>query len=272
LRSTTDLDFVLMQIPLIYRQDLEFNAFISRAWPDSPVPFISVNNLLLKSHDIFSVQMATQLLEETQVDGYATAFKMRSDDKVITNSKESSTIFNIFSITEFMLGRTPHLLRFDPDHDGETVFSHVTAPPAINFVKFHEYGHLMFGHLERPWTKDMEFQADAYAAIYINKMLEGKKDVETYGLFIGLCSLFMLMLISEKVNPVKNHEYPTTFERIQSLILCFPMHNRKPFVLIWNKLVKAVWHTINASYQIDVPRIDLHFQNPENGKAENPAK
>lgn len=96
---------------------------------------------------------------------------------------------------------------------------------AQSFVWFHEYGHLLKGHLRRRPSPTIEFEADDFAIVVTGNPTQ-KKGLSSWA-FLGVVFLFLALIAIEERNGGGAHEsHPPARERLQRLLQRIERSNR----------------------------------------------
>jgi len=189
------LDYIA-QIPNIYLLELEFNAFLSGKSIIGDTPSIVYYNhldfILSSFYDtIFSVYI---IKSQTNAN-----FELLSPEEcvIISKSEEVQQRFHKFIK---LLSFDTHLYKENAEYydfeKGYIYFSKLHIE-SFDFIKFHEYGHLVLGHLDIGPSKEVEFEADLFAheSLYLLKKQDGF--FNNYPEFTTAVIFFLLYMIEQ---------------------------------------------------------------------------
>lgn len=98
-----------------------------------------------------------------------------------------------------------------------THFDVLTAANAgKNFVRFHEFSHLLFGHLGKAPSQLLETEADLYAAA-VTFLASGRHDGAQVMASIGVAAVFGVFQILEDLGVTDLESHPTSASRVKKI-------------------------------------------------------
>jgi len=83
------------------------------------------------------------------------------------------------------------------------------------FVALHEFGHLLMGHLEKPYVPSLELEADSFAAKTLVNV--AKDRYELSWIAFGLATIFNILEMIEVLNENTLETHPKAAERLAAL-------------------------------------------------------
>jgi hypothetical protein len=84
---------------------------------------------------------------------------------------------------------------------------------------FHEFGHLLLGHLDIGSGHFVEFQADLFAAIALGALVQKQGNSFSLSMMVaGISLVFTLLKILEKYYAIDSDTHPSATDRINELI------------------------------------------------------
>ena len=252
IKDQEDLEIILLQIPLILRHDLDFNAFIARSSTTSDVPYLGLNLALLHVLDVFTVKVAQLITTPVDTEAAVKVFKFKSPGDIEAAAQDPYTVSVLISCVEILLGRDFHAVKIETDPIADSFMYHATVPPALNFISLHEYGHLLLGHIELERSKEAELQADLFGTLYLQQFFHGKSKAEKGLAMTGLAAFFMLMQFSENISQNQSIYYPSVEDRLIFLLKHFSLEEQETFFLIYNKIYLATHHTFEVYYNVSI--------------------
>jgi hypothetical protein len=146
--------------------------------------------------------------------------KMASKEYVIAFASKPEFVASCNSGIQALLGKVADVKYFP-----ETYFSHshplkteVFADVLIgasHFVGFHEFGHLLLGHLDSDYTSQQEFDADNFAARVVLSECSDRKQLNSR--IFGIMIVFNIIAILETITAINDGIHPPVLNRVQAL-------------------------------------------------------
>lgn len=153
----------LKALPAAYLFNHEFNAFLD--WTDTACPPAIYYNLLLQ-YAITELCKISGLKLMTWYAPEAFPSDMPIPDTPLFDSAIKELMSCVLDGQMFYEAVLPPVSVLDPRIYVSVVSLEICAQ---NVVSFHEYGHLLLGHIERSHTPALEFEADVFALQLISK-------------------------------------------------------------------------------------------------------
>lgn len=251
LKTKDDYYDFLFQIPFVYSFELDFNSFIRIKMGENNLPVIHLNYVLFTTLDYFIETIGYVIMESN--DKYRHS-KLRDIEQIVEVSKQPEVVASFLSYFKMLEGKIAVVARVKYSEEESDNLHFGLAALIFPFVEFHEFGHLYLSHLEADYYKEMEFEADSFAAIYLKKFMHEKGESSKFKVFLCLSAFYILLHCRELICPVSNQElYPTAAERIKKIISKFDLKDRIKFTKAWNNVVLATDHTLKSVYGIEIP-------------------
>lgn len=217
----SSLEQFLLSIPTIILFDLEFNAFVNRDTLIDSIPCVSIYDPLLITLDAFSDLILPAIISfhpdgtvDPATPEQVTAYASNPDFQDAC----SSCLEVIFGQTDRPLTPTYDLLM---SHKSTQWHRHqaLVLTGAHYFVNYHEYGHLLMGHLAIPPSWRVEYEADYFANTMIARGPQTKPGQEWKA--IGAILTIVLLAIIEAKYPVTSNTQPPASLRLKMFIDCW---------------------------------------------------
>ena len=241
----------LFQIPYIFSFEMDFNTFISISVEGNKVPVIQQNYVLLTVLDYFIETVGYTILETTDNFDYSV---LKQLSQIEQSSQDPAIVAAFFSQFKMLQGKSPIVFRVNFDKQASHNLHYSLSNIIFPFVEFHEYGHLFMGHLNRPYSKELEYEADQFAMIYINSLINKYGEGSKFKVFLCLSCFYMLLHLRESILPLSNqHQYPTAKERFLKLGTRLSLEDRRRLAKAWNNVLLAVGYTVKKVYGIAIP-------------------
>ncbi|WP_157088152.1 hypothetical protein [Bradyrhizobium jicamae] len=187
-------------VPLLMSWDWEFNAFMGKATLIDDLPCICIYESLLSACDAFLDCIAPVAINF----GSKTRARPTSDCEAM--GSESEFMERLHSCLRLLLGESNYGLasKDEIERKSRNTIMAMTEG-SVQMVWFHEFGHLLLGHLEQPESHTIEFEADRFALSVIANDTAGKPLAVWPGL--GSMTIFILLDIIETIE--KHDETPS---------------------------------------------------------------
>jgi hypothetical protein len=162
--SPESLRKMLWSIPHIYQYINDFNAFVGRETLIGNLPCVCIYENLLTASQFFLDIVMRQVL---RLDSPYKA-ELLAVDELENVGSQPGFITVCRSVFDMILGRK-EWASIEPSYLLSRSWPEMQLPchlmffGATDFVRLHEYGHLLRGHLLKQQTYDIEFQADEFA-------------------------------------------------------------------------------------------------------------
>jgi len=198
--------------------DLEFNSFIEeRTLVDGVIPCISIYDQLTVASDVF-IDLV-----------FAAAMSIRSGRVVPTELERCREIGSRPSFQEefrqcmhMVLGkcdranlRYDNLLRSSPD---TSFLFMVMSAGASRFAWYHEYGHLLMGHLAVGACPEVEFEADHFAWLLVNHQFGKTSSVAAWSCLGALALILVAGFLESASGVSQTRTHPPATSRIEALL------------------------------------------------------
>lgn len=266
LKTKDDYYDFLFQIPFVYSFELDFNSFITIRIGENKLPVIQMNYVLFTTLDYF-IETVGYVIMESQ-DKYRNS-ALREIKKIVEVSKEPAVVAALLSYFKMLEGKIAVVARVNYSQEESDNLHFGLAALIFPFVEFHEFGHLFLAHLNGNYNKEMEFEADNFACLFIRNLIAEKGDTVKFKLYLGLSSFFFLLHCRELICPLANQDqYPTALERMLKIAAKFDKVERARMSKAWNNIVLATDHTLKTVYGIEIPLAET----PEENEADRPGK
>ncbi len=250
--------------PILF--DLEFTGYVSHIHKLGEVPVLYVYPHLLECLNDF-IDIMLECLTVPRTDG--TGFKWRPQQSFDQLLDSPPALANLTTVIHRIRGKTPLSIilpaaSFSNSSHGQDLMSVVVLNEVRNgakrFVKFHEYGHLLFGHLERENSADLEHEADFFAASVIFQAEETHGELHWWGISI----LFSIFAFLENFDVTNENDLPKANERLKQIIHQFgnsfdnEVYQRSVFLL---NLIKPIYLRLEETKDIYslLPDIDSFY-------------
>jgi hypothetical protein len=241
----------LESIPTLLSFDLKFNGFIKVNKKLNNLAFVCVYQHLYKCLEVFIDNVALMACVEinSNVFDFAKDIPTNSvdfDKKVEQNLKNSfDMLFGINADAEMYETKTLTFSQRYPDLFNSTIIL------SERFVWYHEYGHLLLGHLRIGACHKIEFEADEFAFSVINKVTKESNNNQIVGWTIrGIILLFVLFEIIEKYHNINDsYSHPTSRERLNTI---FKYIDKGTPDIYLNNVVKICNPILRKYYKIEL--------------------
>lgn len=216
-KNPDSLKNFLLNIPLINIFDIEFNAFVTKDTIIDGIPCMCTHTSLPEVAEFFANLFLSVLIPEKVV---KTEIKFAFDETL--NNKINSQEFVWSCVSGFLallggsteLGFTPtyQLTKIHPNLMPEFL---LVLTGTSGFVYLHEFGHLLMGHLEKPYVPSLELEADSFAAKTLINV--GKDRHKLSWIAFGLATIFNILEMIEVLNENTLETHPKATERLAAL-------------------------------------------------------
>lgn len=211
--NTSSLNNFLLNVPLMNLFDLEFNAFLTGDSLIEDIPSVCIYSIVPELAEFFTNLFLSCLVVNDRehrvafpslVDLSNYANKPGFNKSCLSGFKGIlGEIFEVFIVPKHYFSKL---------HPRLTVEFLSALHGLSSFVKFHEYGHLLMGHLEREPSPSLELEADAFAARVLVKT--AKNNWELQWIALGIAILFNILEIIEVLNPTDAMTHPKAVDRL----------------------------------------------------------
>lgn len=246
----------LKSIPVVILYTCQFNAFVEKRYVvDEKIPCVFMYDNLLVAVGIFIdfVYQKAITIESKKV--------LPTDFKICKQiGKQSSFQDAIKQIIDMVLGKTD---QFWTNH--ENLFS--SNPKmclqyasliggATRFVWYHEYSHLLMGHLSSPkeeWRLD-EFNADLNAMRLLHYHY-GKDDPFQLSFWesLGMLSTIYLIVLIEKISSISESKtHPPPLDRLHVLVGKMPESSANNLAKYFNPVMDICNPTLERFYNFNL--------------------
>lgn len=198
--KTPSLKDLLMKFPVAFMFEYEFDAYVEHEVNEMNPPGLFFNYLLLHS-----------ITELTHLAAWHWTIKMspesiHSDSKIPSESDLNNEAARLIS---FLLGKVLFSQRYISNELEPELFlvAMTTEINALSFITFHEYSHLVLGHLNLPRNKNQEYEADWLSILTLTKTRTPYKE-------FSIVMVFALINIIECVFSQKMDTHPSSTNRM----------------------------------------------------------
>lgn len=193
----------LNEIPATYLFNYEFNAFLD--WTDNTCP-PAIYYYMLLQHTITELSKIAGLKLMVTSNPEAFPRNIPIPDNSVFDSEVERLLSFVLDGRMFSEPFLPSVSVLDPKIFISVIGLEICA---LNFVAFHEYGHLLLGHPKRPQTPTLEFEADVFAMQLISK--SGFPNLEH-----AIVTVLAILNVLE-INNGSSNSHPPTLERLTHL-------------------------------------------------------
>lgn len=186
----------ILSTPHVDLFDMEFNAFVSKQTVFNGQPYVCVYQQLFAASTAFSNVVLPALFCTNERGEVTVASEQELQRRSVEHGFMDACkipLQVVFSERQHAQGSCPS---FDPTA-GDWFYRHLILSGTVDFVWYHEYGHLLMGHLEREPALDLEFEADAFAARALLATFHEKPEAAHWRV-IGAIGTLMILLILER--------------------------------------------------------------------------
>lgn len=212
----------LQAIPRVCLYGVKFNAFVDPTL-DGSLPYVGVYEHLISSCEAFLELVLKQVLWHDSARESAEFVDhdecgRRGTDRIFIEALSTCLNCAMQKRDAMLLDEGLALSTGEPQLQFPLVMA---LGGSAEFAWYHEYGHLLRGHLERPSCQQLEFEADEFALMVLSLTQYGGKasDVVSWWHVMGGVSVLLLLGIVEKIlgqGPSMSH--PLGVERIASFL------------------------------------------------------
>ncbi|HXU40299.1 MAG TPA: hypothetical protein VN937_28335 [Blastocatellia bacterium] len=204
-------------IPHIVFFGNEFDAFVTRLKMLDDVPAVCMfEQLIASTTDFIDVVMMRVLVQksESEVD-------IAEQERWDTIGKDAAFVENLGGAIDMILARrdwVSHPSNFLLSRSGPQMplSASLMFMGAADFVRRHEYGHLLRGHLNQPQHPRIEFEADNFAmTVMASKELYGA----SFWYKAGAIAVIVMLMIGEAIDgPSPAGTHPHARDRLAALL------------------------------------------------------
>lgn len=241
IRDDDALSLLLDAIPTLTIWGKEFQAFVSGASRFGGIPHVC---------EYASLDMVLDVFVDVSGGGI---FEISNDELTIRDASEIASHYPVDSTPEvlkevlnFARGAGDAVLWYDPDITFRSRFpSHLTLGQSMTFgaqefVRSHEWGHFLMGHLLTGPCPKVEFEADLFATRTLS-VREGN------GLIVGAAFTVFLLAILEGIRrPEANKTHPPATQRLTEFVLSVPKESfweveglMYALATLWNPITRS---------------------------------
>lgn len=240
-KTSNGIEDFLRVVPTVSLFDLEFNAFVeSRTIVDREIPCIAAYLQLLSSCEIFIDTVLPLCLNIHTKRG--SLFKNPQESKeAASNLTVKDLLKRVFAL---LLARTDSIeydykmsLRSNPMM---VIPFQLMSRGAVNFVWYHEFGHLLMGHLKIGPCHDVEFSADLFAWELCKRHYDTEL-IEGFWNLLGAIIVLITISCLEEFEGRYSETHPDAISRIDALLTTLGEQKRRT---LWGAIgsIKAVFN------------------------------
>ncbi len=213
--STKELETLMLVIPTMNIYELNFNAYVGKESIVGGIPCICTYTVLPGLIDYFVNIFLSGMVSPDSGD-----MNMASNEHVIAFASKPEFVASCTSGIQALHGKFADVICCP-----ETYFSHSHPHKArvymdvligaSHFVCFHEFGHLLLGHLDSEYTSQQEFDADNFAARVVLSECSDRKQLNSR--IVGIMIVFNMIAILETISAINDGIHPPVLNRVQAL-------------------------------------------------------
>lgn len=246
----------LQAIPRVCLYGLEFNAFVDPTL-DGTLPYVGVYEHLISSCEGFIELVLKYVLWHDSARDRAELVdrdecRRRGADRIFIDALSACLNYAAERQDAAIWDKRLSISTGEPQLQ---LPLRMAVGGSVEFAWFHEYGHLLRGHIERPHSHQLEFEADEFAFMVLSLDQDGGSDSETvswWKVMGGLSLLFLLAILEKILGQGPSLSHPPGVERMASLFLHMTQSAAEFFVkyiICANELCGA---TLKECWAIDV--------------------
>jgi len=206
---------LLRELPHVQTYEIEMNAFVTAHSPIGTLPAVFVYEHLMVTLDVFLQTVLAQVIVRTP---HGTAFVV-DESLWDLRGRNEAFVAGLRSVVEMLLGRTGAAVldeRLLLSHASPELFnvSRAIGYGAGEFVRLHEYAHLLLGHLELPAGPQLELAADRFAYDVIDASDESIAFWARLGAIGALVAFVLVEVIERRISDT----HPPALARIKALL------------------------------------------------------
>lgn len=230
---------LLLNIPVMNVFELDFNAFVMGRSIVANIPCICYYTLLPGIMDFF-VNLFLSALIPGKREPEKFAIPLLNDDALHKNATNQEFILACMSGIVALSGNSPYGICSRSNH---FLGQHPMMVPELSealvgssfFVGWHEYSHLLLGHIEMAHTPKLEFEADLVALKILVESAKNNK-LLTWRLW-GLAICLNIMEMLHTLEPAMEKTHPSPSER---MAVMNEMLQHVDFLGV-NNVIKKLW-------------------------------
>jgi hypothetical protein len=185
-RRPQSIATLVESVPLLSSWELEFNAFMGGDSVIDGLPCICIYEALLSACNVFIDCVAPAAIDF----GIKSRARSMSDCRAL--GCQSTFIERLHTCLRLLLGESNYSFGAEAELDSKTNNTILAMTEgSVQAVWFHEFGHLLLGHLEQPESHKIEFEADKFAL----KVMAADGQNSPFLIWLGLGGITSLVLI-----------------------------------------------------------------------------
>lgn len=224
--DSSSLSTFLDSIPVVILFDLTFNAFVDeKILVDGVIPCVCMYDQLIVASDVFiDVVLAAAISTTSGMAAPTEQSRCRELGSQPSFQEELKQCIDlVLGISERVDLKYDDLLRSNPDM---LLPFMIMSGGASRFVWYHEYGHLLMGHLAVGACHEVEFAADRFAWFLMNHQFD-KTSIAAFWNFLGALVVMLIIGLLEKIFDVSESKtHPPARSRMQALLATLTEHDR----------------------------------------------
>lgn len=235
----------ILSTPHVDLFDMEFNAFVSKHTVFNGRPYVCVYEQLFAAATALCSVVLPCLFWTNQRGEVTVAseheLQRRSVEQDFMDACKMA-LQVVFSERDSAQVSYP---RFDPTAT-DWFYRNLMLSGATDFVWYHEYGHLLMGHLEREPALDLEFEADNFAARALLATFHEKPEAAHWRV-TGAIGMLMVLLILEGRQPTHgtHPSAPARLQRVQD-------HYEGLFIPVANGIATLCNPSLHDSWKFEI--------------------
>ncbi len=210
---------LIESVPIISNWDFEFNAFVTGASLIDEIPCICVYETLLSTCAAFLHCIVPFVLD------FKEKAKLADIKDAEAMGKQPDFINELHDCITMAMGKTNFVKQGAVETEKNTYSTvHVMVEASVQFVWYHEFGHLLQGHLAQPQSNQLEFDADSFAF----RIIAHEPKDQSLDIWFALGSLMPLVIIDILETVSQLHEaqsHPAAKLRIERGVHAFKTDN-----------------------------------------------
>ena len=234
---------LIESVPIVSNWDFQFNASVASLV--DYIPCICISELLLTTCDSFLHRVAPLAIE----------FKEKARPAKIEDcaamGQRPDFMDELYGCISMAMGKSNFVKRGAVETDQKTYSTvHVMVEASVQAVWYHEFGHLLQGHLEQLRSHQLEFEADCFAFQVLSQESRNKSLDVWLGLG-GLAPLVIIDIIETISQSPESESHPSGRRRIGEALNVFKRVNPR--------LVQPAVDYLRSLAAVCAPTLDKHW-------------
>jgi|GEM_PF-5433039 len=231
------LETIFRLIPRVGYFNLDFNIFLTGNSKILGLPGICIYNHLYNVVTMFIDNVAWLMFMAESSD----EIKMRTEKDIDTRltAMGSFALLHIRNCLNALLCRRLICTAVPFEYHDVSFMRHIEFIQAFgcSLIKYHEYGHLLMGHIKAKPSKKLEYNADRFANLI--QLITYKELLVTHRV-VGQTIIMFLLHFREEVLALNDENYPRGKERLNKLMDVNKEEEKILSINVWNKLTDII--------------------------------